>query len=177
MKRRALIAIAIVAALTIPWVGAENYTGVAQRLTAIGQVGVAPPSDAMLTGVRASGTLAGLIACDSSAQAAVASATTTELVALTSGQTIYICGFTIEIQGIATTAGTAQLVYGTGSACATGTANISPNFIGSTTAGNPTVVAYGSGVGVVAKGAASNALCVTTTTTTVQKIFVSYTKF
>jgi hypothetical protein len=142
-----------------------------------GATGSAVPARASYTGANSGGNLVGIVACDASAQAAIASATTTQLVALSAGKTIYVCGFVVEIQGIATTAGTAKLVYGTGSSCATSPVNLTPDFIGSTTAGTPTVIALGNGLGVVTKTAASNALCVTTTTTTVQKVLVSYTQF
>jgi hypothetical protein len=95
-----------------------------------------------------------------------------------SGSTvIYVCGFTIEIQGVATTAGTAQLKYGTGTACATSPVSITPDFIGSITAGTPTVISQGIGLGTIFRTVAGQALCVTTTTTTVQKVFISYAQF
>jgi len=46
----------------------------------------------------------------------------TELVALTSGKTIYVCGLSILAGGTANV----KLIYGTGTACATGSTNLTP---------------------------------------------------
>lgn len=89
----------------------------------------------------------------------LATATTTELVALVANQTVYVCDISMTISQVATTANTIKFVYGTGTACATGTANITGTFgIGGITAGIPIVVNTGGFKTIV-----SNALCATTT--------------
>jgi hypothetical protein len=77
-----------------------------------------------------------------------------ELVALTSNQTIYICGYNF----MTSAAASIRLVYGTGSACATGETGI--------TGAYPMVANQGINAGfggaIVAKGAVSNAVCIET---------------
>jgi hypothetical protein len=126
---------------------------------------------------NASNSLAPIIQCDKTANINVSTATTTQIIALVSSQTIYVCNYTIQIQGVATTAGTGKLIYGTGTACATGPVNLTAAYEGSTTAGNPTVISVGAGLGTVTRTAASNALCYTSTTTTPQHVTVSYTQY
>lgn len=138
-----------------------------------GATAAAVPANAVYQGVREGANLVGLIQCDKFAQASISTATTTSLIAVSGATTIYVCSYVIEIQGVATTAGTNRLVYGTGAAC-TGAVNVSPDYIGSTTAGNPTAIAQTAGSGYLFKTTASQGLCSTTTTTTVQKVFVTY---
>jgi hypothetical protein len=152
-------------------------TGLTVAGTEDGATGSAPPAKASYSGANSSGVLTGIIQCDKFAQAAIATATNTQLVALSGVTKVYVCSYAIEIQGVVTTAGTGKLVYGTGTACATGLTNITPDFIGNVTAGVPTVISLGSGIGPVAITPAGQALCYTSTTTTVQKVFVSYTQF
>jgi len=92
----------------------------------------------------------------SSVSVAISTATTTQLVALTTGKIVYACGFSASF-GASTTA---QFAYGTGSACGTGTTALTGVF------------APGTGVvlGLSAEGAhfqtiASNALCLVSTGT------------
>ena len=86
-------------------------------------------------------------------------ATTTELVPLVAGQIIYVCDFSITISQVVTTANTIKFVYGTGTACATGTTDITAAFgAGGITAGAPITI-----TGRNLKTIAANALCVTTT--------------
>jgi hypothetical protein len=137
--------------------------------------GAALPTKASYLGVQDStANLSGVVQCDKSASAAIATAANTQLVPLSGSTVIYVCSYVIEIQGIVTTAGTNKLNYGTGTACATGTVQVTPDFVGSTTAGNPTVIAQTVGLGYLFKTTAGQALCATTTTTTVQKVFITY---
>lgn len=95
----------------------------------------------------------------SSATITMSTATTTELVPLVAGQTIYVCEAAMTISQVVTTANTIKFVYGTGSACATGTTNLTGAFgTGGITAGIPITVNTGG-----FKTIASNALCATTT--------------
>lgn len=66
----------------------------------------------------------GLIQADTSTPIAITTATTTELVALTSAKVIYVTAFDV----IAAGTGNFKLVYGTGTACATGQGNISGDY-------------------------------------------------
>lgn len=80
--------------------------------------------------------------------------TDAELVALTSGQTIYVCGYEMTVGG---TAPTYRFVYGTGTTCATGLTGLTGTYL-------PVVGAddsYGPGSTVFAT-IASNALCMDT---------------
>jgi hypothetical protein len=104
-----------------------------------------------------------------------ASATTTEVVALTSGQSIYISGFILSSVGAAGPP-TIKFVYGTGANCGSGTTDLTPVFTGSTTAGDIAVFSYGNGAAYVLKVPVSNALCVTSTTTSPQRGLVTYKK-
>jgi hypothetical protein len=104
---------------------------------ATGSTGAALPGKAGYLGVQDStANLSGLVQCDKTAFAAIATAANTQLVPLSGSTVIYVCSYVIEIQGIATTAGTNKLNYGTGTACATGTVQVTPDFVGSTTGGD-----------------------------------------
>lgn len=96
----------------------------------------------------------------------------TQLVALTAGQTIYVCSFVLTAEATVD----ARLVTGTGTACATGTTPITGNFAFSTTTGM-LGVANGSGLGMVTKGLVANALCVQTSAGVQVNGQVSYAKF
>jgi hypothetical protein len=146
--------------------------------SADGNTGAAVPTKAAFIGVRDStANMSGVIQCDKFALAAIASAANTQLVAISGSTVIYVCSYVIEIQGIVTTAGTNKLNYGTGTACATGTVQVTPDYIGNVTAGVPTVITQNAALGYLFKTTAGQALCSTTTTTTVQKVFVTYAQF
>lgn len=90
---------------------------------------------------------------------AITSATTTEIVPLVANQTVYVCSVDMTISQVVTTANTIKFVYGTGTACATGTTDITGAFgTGGIIAAPPLVVSIGP-----FKGAVSNAICATTT--------------
>jgi hypothetical protein len=131
--------------------------------------GSAAPSIASFAGGNSSGNLAGIVACDSSAQLTISTATTTQMVALVSGKSIYVCGFLFNGGGAAT----AKLVYGTGTNCATGQTSLTPAF----TLASGTNVAFGGALGYVARTIAGNALCVTNSAAAAANVFVAYTQF
>jgi hypothetical protein len=131
--------------------------------------GSGAPSAAIYAGGNSSGNLAGIVACDSSAQLTVSTATTTQMVALASGKSIYVCGFIINGGGAAT----AKLVYGTGTNCATGLTPLTPAF---TLASGPNL-AFGGGLGYIAKTVAGNALCITNSAAAAANVLVAYTQF
>jgi hypothetical protein len=85
----------------------------------------------------------------------------TQLVALSSGKTIYVCGF--QISTSQTTAVSVKLVYGTGTNCGTGSTAMTPAYplqAPSSTGPIGMVLAPAHFFGV--KTAASNALCIST---------------
>lgn len=110
-----------------------------------------------------------LIACDSSVVISVSTAVTTQLVALTSGQTIYVCSFSFM------SAGTTNVTfeYGTGTLCSTGLTTLTGAY--NTTA--QTGVSQGSGLGTIFRTAASNALCIVNSAAVQVSGIVSFTKF
>lgn len=89
----------------------------------------------------------------------------TELVALTAGQTIYICDVVLSANGTVT----ATLIYGTGTACGTGETNILPQDL-------TAQVGYTGSFGGRLKGAAANALCLDLSGAVAVKGVVTYRK-
>src|ERR1035437_25707 len=131
--------------------------------------GSAAPATAQYVGGISSGNLGGIVACDSSAQIAMSTATTTQMVALVSGKSVYVCGFVINGGG----ATTAKLVHGTGTSCATGQTSLTPAF----TLASGTMLSFGGGLGYVTKAPSGNALCVTNSAAVTANVFVTYTQF
>lgn len=91
--------------------------------------------------------------CNSSVVVSTAAAATSELVALTAGQSIRVCSFVLTGGG----ATTVQFKSGTGTTCGTGTVNRT----GALELADNTAIPVGSGVGVIFRGAAGEALCMT----------------
>jgi hypothetical protein len=143
---------------TTPWLTTDSATSA---------TGSAVPSKAAYIGGNSSGNLTGIIACDSSVFLDMATATTTQLVALSSGKSIYICSYDIQSNGTASV----KLVYGTGSNCGTGTTQLTSNLDLTAQTG----LSRGSGLGMLAKTAASNALCATSSAAVNVHIDVTYT--
>lgn len=115
------------------------------------------------------------VICDSSVAVTITSATTTALVALAAGKTVYVCNVSLHLVGNAT-AVLATFEYGTGAACSTPTVLSGP-YTGSTTPGTTTPVNIGSNIGYVFKAATSNALCIVSVGTAGINGVVSYTQF
>lgn len=117
-----------------------------------------PPSVATYIGANASGgtggLLAGMIQCDSTAIYDASTSGSTELKALTSGRSIYICGYSIIAGGTVNV----KLIYGTGTACATGSNNMTPAFQLTAQAGLVDGSPFYRGL----KTASANALCINT---------------
>ena len=131
--------------------------------------GSAAPATASYMAGNSSGNLAGIVACDSSALIVVSTATTSQIIALASGKSIYVCA--LAINGGGTT--TAKLVYGTGTNCATGQTNLTPAF----SLALATTVSLGGGMGYVTKTPSGNALCVTNSAAVAANVLVAYTQF
>jgi hypothetical protein len=84
-------------------------------------------------------------------------ATTTQLVALAAGQSVYVCGYNFTETSVAQTA---QFEYGTGASCGTGTTVLTGPFTSTTT--NTIVVGEYSG-GTIMTAPTGNALCIVST--------------
>ena len=91
---------------------------------------------------------------------AISSATTTQLVALASGQTIFVCGFSLTMVGATETI---QFEYGTGASCGTGTTTLTGAFADGTA--SDIAFSYGGGEMTIFATASANALCAVTTGT------------
>jgi hypothetical protein len=114
-------------------------------------------------------------ACNHFKQLQMTTATTTQLVALVSGQQVRICAY--ALQGSTTSTGTTlTLVYGTGTSCATGTTSLTPawNMPASSTA---LPFSEGKGVGELFQAPAGNALCATSSAAGTVNISVTYAQF
>ena len=109
------------------------------------------------------------VACDKSVVVSGSSATTAELVALVTGQRVYVCG--VVFSGGGTT--TAKLVSGTGSACATGQANVT----GAIELADNTTATLGYGYGSMARTTGGQAVCWTNTVGVQVSGILSYAQF
>lgn len=107
--------------------------------------------------------------CNLTATVSVTAAATTQIVALTAGQTIRVCAFSVSMSA----AGTAQFVYGTGTNCGTGTTSITPAVPLATA--TPWTQSIGPGA-VLFQTAAANALCVAAVTGNVVG-YITYAKY
>lgn len=86
-----------------------------------GNVGSPAPKQATYEGGVGSGrALIGFVRCDQSVAISTAASGFTQLVPLIAGQSIYVCGYS----AISTTAVSVKFSYGTGSACGTGTVDL-----------------------------------------------------
>jgi hypothetical protein len=120
--------------------------------------GAAPPANTVAMGAVTSGATGGLmqipIQCDSTAIYDASTNGKTELKALTAGRTIYVCGYTIMASGTVSV----SLVYGTGTACATGETPMTPPWQLTTQVGLVDGAPFSRGL----KTASANALCIKT---------------
>ena len=98
----------------------------------------------------------------------VATATTTQLVALASGQTVYLCNYQMTIGSSATTAASVQFEYGTGTTCGTGTTVLTGTMgTEQAAAGAGILLVNGPAAGSTFILPVGNALCIVTAGTTV----------
>lgn len=138
-----------------------------------GAIGAAPPANVVYAGAVTSGAtgglLSGIVACDSHALLNMTTATTTEIVALTASQSIYVCSVLVSSNGTSAV----KFVRGTGTNCGTGTADMSANHDLTAQVG----FARGSGLGTIMRGTSANALCVTSSAAVNVHIDVTYAKF
>jgi hypothetical protein len=119
--------------------------------------GSASPGSSVQVGAKGSGVIAPIIQGDATVPISLASATTTQLIAVSGSTKIYVTHYHF----IAAAAVNVTLVYGTGSNCGTGTTTLDgPIPIGSNGGG----LVAGAGLGPVDIVPAGKALCVTTST-------------
>lgn len=109
------------------------------------------------------------VAASNAAIIAISSNTTSELVALSTGKRIYVTSWDL----VSSVAGTFKLVYGTGTNCGTGTADLT----GTYTFGTSTVFTKGNGLGMLLVVPASNALCYTSAASIAAQGTLSYVQF
>lgn len=98
----------------------------------------------------------------------IASATTTQIVALSGTTTVYVCNWNFTINSSATTASSVAFEYGTGSSCGTGTTVLTgPMGTENAAAGAGILLVNGPSAGTSFSTPAGNALCLLTAGTTV----------
>lgn len=109
------------------------------------------------------------VACNSSAAISTATSGNNQIVALSSGATIYVCSWDVVADGTVAV----KWTYGTGSNCASGTTDIdgARGFIVNSG------IAKGAGYGVLFKTAVSNALCINLSANIGARGIVSYAQF
>jgi hypothetical protein len=135
----------------------------------LGTTGAAVPGAASYTGADSSGNLTGLIQADNSVSISIATAATTQLVALVAGKKIYVTSWDVIAGGT----GNIQLEYGTGTNCGTGTTALTGNY--NLTAQNG--LSKGMGLGPVLVVPAGDALCALTSAAVQISGSLSYTQF
>ena len=136
---------------------------------ALGNTGSAAPANAVQAGAVSSGNLTGLIQADTSAAISLATATTTQLVALSAGKKIYVTALNVIAGGT----GNITFEYGTGTACATGTTVLT----GAYPLTAQTGLSMGGGLGPVLIVPAGNALCALTSAAVQMSGSLAYTQF
>lgn len=127
------------------------------------------PADGSAVGAESSGNLIGLVQADTSAAINISTATTTQLVALSSGKKIYVASFDVVAGGT----GNITFEYGTGTSCGTGTTALTGAYNLTAQAG----VALGGALGPVLVVPAGNALCALTSAAVQMSGSLSYTQF
>lgn len=134
-----------------------------------GATGSAVPAKASFMGAQNSAGLSGIISCDSSVVYDASTSGSTQLVALSSGKIVYVCGYTIVSGGTVNV----ELDYGTGTACVTSPTKIVPAFQLTAQTGAVDGSPFYRGL----KTAASNELCLKTSGGVAVQAIVYYTQF
>jgi hypothetical protein len=136
----------------------KSTSGVLQAIINSGTVTVNPPVATLLD------PCGNVNVAKSSVVISLSSAATTSLVAISGTTTIYVCGVSMSISQVVTTANTIKFVTGTGATCGTGTTDRTGAFgTGGVTAGIPIVVTLGYGGHTAFQSLAGDRLCATTT--------------
>lgn len=176
-----LLVLSVAAAVLAQNVGAilknpdgSNMTVLTASQSALAAIGAAMPSNSLAIAGKGSTTTGGLmtdfIICDQQIKLKMTSATTTEIIPLSSGKTIHIC----HIRVVANGATTFTFKKGTGTNCGTGTTAIDNAIELDAQDG----YVAGIGIGEVLSGeSASNAVCVTNSAAENLSIFLRYAQF
>lgn len=114
--------------------------------------------------------------CDQQVVINQTSATTTQLVALSGTTRIRICAYEIAAIGAAGPP-TWKFIDGTGAACVTAPSDITGVMSSTTTTTEISHFGQGNGLGEILRTRAGNALCITTTTTSPQRGWISYAQY
>lgn len=152
--------------------GTATVTGGVNGSVGVGGVtanGSASTGNPVFVGGIAGGNRQQLILCDSSAVISTASSGSAQLVALTSGQTTYVCSYNWMANGTVNV----KLVYGTGTNCGTGSTDLTGAYNHTTQTGIAVTSPSWTGI----KTAASNALCINLSAAVQVSGVVMYTKF
>ena len=169
MWKRLVVACAALVVLAAVVGGQQNVSSPAPvQANHSGVTGSAVPARAAYIGANdSSGNLQGANFCDSTAVYDASTSGSTQLVALVSGKTIYVCGFNFFSAGTANV----KLTYGTGTACATGSTNLTPAYQFTAQTG---IVQPAMPFGYLTKSAASNALCINSSAAVAVQAMVFY---
>lgn len=153
--------------------GTTNLVAITPAQAGVGATGAAAPANAnymgALSGSTTGGLTTGLIACDSTVIYDASTSGSTELVALSSGKSIYVCGYSIIAGGTVNV----KLISGTGTACATGSSNKTPAYQLTAQAGISDGAPFFRGL----KTAVSNALCINASAGVAAQAIVYYAQF
>jgi hypothetical protein len=115
-----------------------------------------------------------LIVCNSSVAISTATSGNVELVALTGGQTVYVCAFDVTSAGDVNV----QFISGTGTACATGETDKTGTYqLIAPSGGGLRGLARGSGVGTLFRGASGEAVCIELSAAVQVDGLLTYAKF
>ena len=152
---------------SFPVVLASDQSAIA--LHGHGATGAAVPANVTAMGARAGANSVNVAQGSATVAVNISTATTTQIVALSGSTQIYVTGITIVAGGT----GNVTIVYGTGSACGTGTTSVSGAMPLVANSG----FSIGSGLGPVIVLPAGQALCITTSAAVQMSGFVTYTQF
>lgn len=139
-------------------------------------VTIASDQGALAQGAQNSSGLSGQISCDSSAVYDTNTNGKTQLVALSSGKVIYVCGYSFA--ATSSSAVTVSLSSGTGTNCGTTSTNITPGYVLQSAASQgPAGIVDGSPYFRGLKTSASNELCIVTNAAVSVQAIVYYSQF
>lgn len=110
------------------------------------------------------------VVCNASASYDASSNGATQVVALTSGKSIYVCGYSMLVGGTATNV---SLVYGTGTNCGTGQVALTPAWQFPANGGISDSYPFGNAI-LTPNG---QALCVKTSAGNAVQVLIRYAKF
>ena len=138
---------------------------------ATGSTGSSVPSKAVAIGGIGSGNLTGLVVCDSSAVINATASGFTEIVAASSGKSVYVCGFSMMSNG------TANVKLATGTKTSTACDTSEADRTGAYPLIAQTGLSQGSGVGYLFKSTSGGEVCVNLNATATVAGLLTYSQF